>query len=112
MPDLINDLPVTTAVVPKTSAPKPAAKALRDPAAYVVTDARTAIMVPTDDKQLADLLSGAEIPLSARKMAEFASGAVVRGIPAVSVAGMLADGIIRKADADEAAKAVTVGGGA
>ena len=115
MPDIerFEDLPVTTAVMPKgTATAKPVTKGQRDSTPYVVTDVRSAIMVPTDDGQLAALLNGADIPLSERRMAEYKSGAVVRGIPTVSVAGMLADGIIRKADADEAAKAITVGGAA
>lgn len=108
MPDETMLKPVAPA--PKAPAPKPAG--LRDAGVYVVTDARDSVGIPADDAQLAAMLRGERPPLSERRMRWFEPGAVVRGWPAGSVAGDLAVGIIRKASAEEAAGAVTVGGAA
>lgn len=88
---------------PEAPRPKAPAKPLRDPAAYVVTDLREGIYIMTDDAQLAAVLSGADVPLAGRAMKFYPSGSTVTGIPTVSVAEMLASGIIRKADKGGAA---------
>lgn len=76
---------------PAATEPKPAgSKPLRDPAPYVVTDVRQELVWMSDDAQLAAWTKGERLPLSSRRMARALPGETVKGLPAVSVPGLLA----------------------
>lgn len=78
--------------VKKPAPAKPAP--LRDPRTFIVGAARGAIWIITDDDQLARVQKGERIPKAERKMARYASGERVTGIPAASVPWMLSGGWI------------------
>lgn len=82
-----------------------AASPHRDPGPYVVTDAREFLMIMTDDAQLAAIVGGARLPIAERAWRRAYPGETVTDLPRKSVAGLLADGLIRRpAPEAEAAK--------
>ncbi len=90
---------------PTTAPAAPPAKAspLRDKGPYIVTGVAAPLIIVTDDAQLAALIKGATIPLADRKTRYAVEGEIVTDLPTVSVAGLLADGRIKKAPKEASA---------
>lgn len=70
------------------------AAALRDRTPYRVTSVRSALLILTDDDQLARLVAGEYIPHEERKTRRAPSGEIVRDLPTISVPSLLASGKI------------------
>lgn len=68
----------------------PDKKPIRDAASYVVTDMRDELMWMADDAELAGLMRGEKKAIAERKWKRAQPGETVKGLPAMSVASLLA----------------------